>query len=276
MPTLLLSARHTDDSQRLWRACIAANWDVQRVHGWKVPAVLAQDVAVYGEPLLANLVAQTLDLRLLEPPLDWLPRLPKHWRGRDVRLRRLADARTVSGRALSNPPMRSVSMHECTRAVLNCRCRVFSRRIYQFSFRRSSDGRSSIAASWWIARSQQHPRIGVMERWRSPRTEPGLNVSPSFERQFNSASASFLTLRCLCPTRWSSMSASLRITVGRSWNATPPGLRARTVATRLKFCVCSDERASPNSYGNGSVHRDSSDWQIQLLPGAVSFARMCE
>lgn len=95
MPTLLLSSRQSDDAQLLWRACIAARWDVVRVHGWQVPALAASEVAVYGEPLFADHVAQTLGLRLVEPPVDWLPRLPVRWRGRDVRLTTLADARKV-------------------------------------------------------------------------------------------------------------------------------------------------------------------------------------
>jgi len=103
MPTLLLSARHTDDSQKLWRACIGADWDVQRVHGWKVPELSPQDVVVYGEPLFASLVAQTLKLRLVEPPIDWLPQIPKRWRARDVRLTTLADARTMRERAFIKP-----------------------------------------------------------------------------------------------------------------------------------------------------------------------------
>lgn len=103
MPTLLLSARHTDDSQILWRACVAANWDVQRVHGWKVPSGLPNDVAVYGEPLLAKHVAQTLNLQLIEPPLDWLPRLPKNWRGREARLTTLREARGLNERAFIKP-----------------------------------------------------------------------------------------------------------------------------------------------------------------------------
>ena len=103
MPTLLLSARQTDDAQLLWRACIAANWDVVRVHGWQVPSLPASEVAVYGEPLFAQYVAQTLGLRLVDPPLDWLPRLPAYWQGRDVRLTTLADARKVTQRAFIKP-----------------------------------------------------------------------------------------------------------------------------------------------------------------------------
>src|SRR6185369_13211264 len=67
------------------------------------PALPTNEVAVYGEPLFAQHVAQTLGLRLMEPPLDWLPRLPALWRGRDVRLTTLAEARKVSERAFIKP-----------------------------------------------------------------------------------------------------------------------------------------------------------------------------
>jgi hypothetical protein len=103
MPTLLLSARHTDDSQKLWRACIAANWDVQRVNGWQVPDVSAASVAIYGEPLIAHYIAQKLNLKLIEPPVDWLPKIPQRWRGRDIRLASLAEARELQRRAFIKP-----------------------------------------------------------------------------------------------------------------------------------------------------------------------------
>ncbi|MGC3959660.1 MAG: ATP-grasp domain-containing protein [Verrucomicrobiota bacterium] len=103
MPTLLLSARQTDDAQSLWRACITLKWDVVRVHGWRVPAIASKDVAVYGEPLFAHHVAQALDLQLQEPPLDWLPRLAPNWRGRHVRLTTLAAARNFSSSAFIKP-----------------------------------------------------------------------------------------------------------------------------------------------------------------------------
>ena len=103
MPTLLLSARQTDDAQLLWRACIAAKWEVVRVHGWEVPSLPPSDVAVYGEPLFAQHVAQMLGLRLVELTLDWLPPLPARWRSRDVRLTTLADARKVTERTFIKP-----------------------------------------------------------------------------------------------------------------------------------------------------------------------------
>jgi len=103
VPTLLLTSRQTDDTQKLWRACVAEKWHVERVHNWRVPQVNANDVAVYGEPLFAHHVAEALGLSLLEPAHDWLPSLPPHWRGREVRLMNLVDARKVRERAFVKP-----------------------------------------------------------------------------------------------------------------------------------------------------------------------------
>ena len=103
MPTLLLSSRQTEDAQKLWRACIDEKWKVIRLHGWRVPDISPQDVAVYGEPLFAQHVAQTLGLRLQEPAIDWLPKLPHRWRGRDVHLATLAEARKVATCSFMKP-----------------------------------------------------------------------------------------------------------------------------------------------------------------------------
>ena len=37
LPTLVLPARYSSDSIRLWRAEVAAGWDTERLPGWKVP-----------------------------------------------------------------------------------------------------------------------------------------------------------------------------------------------------------------------------------------------
>jgi len=103
MPTLLLTARQTDDTQKLWRACISENWKVERVHNWRVPSVEPSEAAIYGEPLFAQHVAQTLGLNLMEPSVDWLSRLNPKWRGRDVRLMTLSAARLVTERVFIKP-----------------------------------------------------------------------------------------------------------------------------------------------------------------------------
>ena len=92
MPTLLLTPRHTEDSQELWRACVRSGWKVERVHGWKVPEVNPRDAVIYAEPLLAAHIANTLGVELIEPPIDWLPTLPERWRKRSVQLTTMKNA----------------------------------------------------------------------------------------------------------------------------------------------------------------------------------------
>ena len=93
MPTLLLTPRQTEDAQALWSACARLGWKVQRVHGWKVPAVDIGPVAIHAEPLLAMHIAQTLGLELIEPAIDWLPSIPEHWRKRSAVLTTMKAAR---------------------------------------------------------------------------------------------------------------------------------------------------------------------------------------
>src|SRR5580698_9606106 len=95
MPTLILSSRQSADAQLLWQACVAMNWNVVRAQGWQLPKIDGEDLAIYGEPLFVRHVAQSLGLELQKPPLDWLPKLPSKWRGRNVRLTTLAEAREV-------------------------------------------------------------------------------------------------------------------------------------------------------------------------------------
>lgn len=103
MPTLILTARQTDDAQKLWRACVASDWQVVRVHGWNVPSVEDKQMAVYGEPLFARHVAASLKLRLAEPMDDFLPRLDWKWRRREVELVDLSAATEIRGRRFFKP-----------------------------------------------------------------------------------------------------------------------------------------------------------------------------
>jgi hypothetical protein len=93
MPTLLLTPRQTEDAQALWRGTVSLGWHVHRVYGWKVPEVNAREAAVYGEPLLATHIAQTLGLELLGPPNDWLSSIPECWRKRSVFFTTMKEAR---------------------------------------------------------------------------------------------------------------------------------------------------------------------------------------
>jgi hypothetical protein len=102
--TLVLSARHTPDDQALWRAAIARGWAVERVRGIAVPAIDDEELVIYVEALLAPLVAEKLDRQLLDPPEDWLVRLPHALRSRDVALTTLGAARALEAPAFVKPP----------------------------------------------------------------------------------------------------------------------------------------------------------------------------
>jgi hypothetical protein len=105
-PTLILSSRYTEDSQRLWQAAIGRGWQVERIHGWRVPDHLhhVAEPVIYLEALMAPTIAASLGLALLEPPEDWLPRLPAAYRQREVRLATLAEARHMATPLFVKPP----------------------------------------------------------------------------------------------------------------------------------------------------------------------------
>ena len=99
MPTLLLSPRGNDDTGALRAAADAApDWQAITAPAWRLPEDFAvpPPVAVYGDPLFADLAAMTLRLALLEPPLDFLTRLLHSFVRRSVRVGTLAEARTLS------------------------------------------------------------------------------------------------------------------------------------------------------------------------------------
>lgn len=94
-PTLILPPRYTDDSNALWRAAVRLNWEIERLQSWRVPKDFKAPLplAIYGESLWANFVAEQLGGELYEPPLDWLARLPPHLLGRKVEFCTLLEAR---------------------------------------------------------------------------------------------------------------------------------------------------------------------------------------
>lgn len=95
VPTLILSPRFTEDSQRLWEAAVQLGWRVERLYGWRVPEHLTQvpEPVLYLEALLAPMIAPAFGLVLHEPPEDWLPQLPEQYRRRAVQLTTLGAAR---------------------------------------------------------------------------------------------------------------------------------------------------------------------------------------
>jgi hypothetical protein len=106
MPTLVLTPRFTEDSQALWRVAGLHGWQVERLQSWRVPDHLrtVPDPVLYLEALFGPTLAAQFGLKMLEPPDDWLPRLPAEYRRRDVRLTTFADARTIITPAFVKPP----------------------------------------------------------------------------------------------------------------------------------------------------------------------------
>lgn len=104
MPTLVLPPRFTDDTNLVRKAAIEAGWNVERLAGWRPPPELRDsDPVLYGEPLFAAVVADTLGLSLIEPPFHWLATLSNRWTRRKIRFSTLADARDEPRRNFIKP-----------------------------------------------------------------------------------------------------------------------------------------------------------------------------
>ncbi len=97
MPTLILPPRYTPDTNAIWKAAIDAEWETERLLGWRVPEGFASKdkLVLYGEPLFAAVVADQLQLALIEPPFRWAADLPEIYRRRDVEFGILGAARQL-------------------------------------------------------------------------------------------------------------------------------------------------------------------------------------
>lgn len=72
MPTLILSPRFSQDSNDLLRAVRQIDdWETYRAIRYRAPDT-DDECCVYGEMLFCDIMAERMDLGLLEPPPDWL------------------------------------------------------------------------------------------------------------------------------------------------------------------------------------------------------------
>lgn len=102
--TLILSPRFTPDSMALRNAAIELGWDVERLRTWRPPnEFVGRDVVPYGEPLFAAVVADALQLALIEPQLSWVAELPFDLRRREIQFTDLAAARAIDHPAFIKP-----------------------------------------------------------------------------------------------------------------------------------------------------------------------------
>ncbi len=106
VPTLILSARNSDDNQALWRAAVQRGWNVERLHGWRVPDSLRDVEApvLYAEALMAPLHAKALSVELVQVDNDWLVNLPHEFRLRDIQLKTLEQAKSGPFPCFVKPP----------------------------------------------------------------------------------------------------------------------------------------------------------------------------
>lgn len=104
MTTLVLSSRHSEDNQALWRAAVRRQWSVVRVRGLTLPPLTDDEIVLYVEALLAPTIAAGLSQRLLSPADNWLPSLPDALTQRRIRLTTLGAARTLTTPQFVKPP----------------------------------------------------------------------------------------------------------------------------------------------------------------------------
>jgi hypothetical protein len=90
----------------VWRECVRRGWEVQRLSSWRVPSEFKEQpkrFIVYAEPLFAEAVADQLDCVLVEPPPDWLEKLPERYRKRRVQVSTLGETRGLDGPLFVKP-----------------------------------------------------------------------------------------------------------------------------------------------------------------------------
>ncbi len=106
MPTLILTPRYTEDAQSLWRAAIEKGWQVERLTNWRITdeLITATEPVLYLEALMAPTISEQFGLRLLEPAVDWLPKLAEKYRQRSIFITTLGAARQLTYAAFIKPP----------------------------------------------------------------------------------------------------------------------------------------------------------------------------
>lgn len=104
MTTLLMSSRHTEDDQALWRSAIRRGWTVARARGIRLPEIDDSEIVIYVEALYAPVIAGMAGRALLDPTEDWLTRVPYEFTKRQISLTTLGQARGLSAPTFVKPP----------------------------------------------------------------------------------------------------------------------------------------------------------------------------
>ena len=104
--TLVFSPRANDTSQVLGVEAYRRGMLTEHLTGWRVPDgfTVGGPAHLYAGPLFADAVAADLGVGLLEPPDDWLTRLPRDVLQRGIRMLTMAEAWRLRAPAFLKPP----------------------------------------------------------------------------------------------------------------------------------------------------------------------------
>lgn len=104
--TLVFSPRANDTSHVLAPVAHRRGLLTEHLTGWRVPEgfLVGGPAHLYAGPLFADAVAAELGIALLEPPDDWLTRLPREAIRRDIRMLTMAEAWALRTPAFLKPP----------------------------------------------------------------------------------------------------------------------------------------------------------------------------
>lgn len=104
MTHLILSPRHTPDSNTLWKAALNLGWKINRLYKYRIEDNTADSTAkIYGENLFVEVIAQQLGIALIAIPPSWLATLPTEYLKRKVELKRLKDCRSFTEKLFIKP-----------------------------------------------------------------------------------------------------------------------------------------------------------------------------
>ncbi|PTT39054.1 hypothetical protein DBR28_07785 [Chryseobacterium sp. HMWF028] len=90
---IALSPMYTEDSNNLKKASLNTSYELNRFNSkWNVPEEFRKDViAVYGEDIYAEIVAEQCNLTLTKPDDDWLSKISEEFTKRKIVYGRLKD-----------------------------------------------------------------------------------------------------------------------------------------------------------------------------------------
>ena len=106
MKTLILSPREIEDAEILSKAARENGWKVVKLGRWRIEQDLnvEGDIAIYGEPLFARVIAAQLDKVLLEPEHDWLTKLEFEFVQRKIEYTEIKKLANLSYPIFIKPP----------------------------------------------------------------------------------------------------------------------------------------------------------------------------